>query len=1099
MSITLIKPDGVSVSSDLVYSTTKQSIFLNGRVSEEDSLEVVYEGVSYSVDIQQDNTWTFPSPLSLPDGIDIVQGQNSFTFIGKNAQGINISRLTSVIVLSGSSSQSRPTAPTEVLVNRYSDYVEITFTHSEDSVSAYHIYASTVSGGGSEGYARINLNPIDPPSYGKVEEVISVLDTQEINTVSEVSDPLFAQYILSQTEQSGAELKTTLSNRVEVPETVSRLRLETTLKSVVTKTKVTFRHNRTAFESSQPATIRVARFAVLPKSTPIYYVVTAVKFVNEEEIESAYSAEVSGKPVEVLTTTSSIPIIGRRQLTENMIKDIYNAQPEISVQAGSVFRDVIVDPFVSEAERSRFVLDFCYRATSFSSLLQLDDPLGAGTSIQVNQSNYKKALGQALFLSEDIDIQTIIDQSFDRLASNLGIVRRAGEQARGEVVFYTTVTPTFTLNIPNGTVVSGGGQQFRTTETASIPLSSAASYYNPTTRRYSISVPIIALDAGSAGNLTSGQINSGAPTGLRVTNDSPTFGGEDAENNNDLTARAIGILSSIDTGTKAGYQRVSRASAGVIDSFVVGADDLYMKRDQGLGGKVDVWIRGESSAVVTDVFAPRYGDRLGVRFLPVGGEGTYRFQVQASDALIFEMIDRSDLGLGLKNSTIGQSFDLTGYTIDVSKTVIQLDSSINQPAYSITDIILGDWRSEVSNDIILRRQPVSEIVSVSTADGTSISDYTFSSSEDPLYLGRSNKAQDKVNIPSLNRGAILTATDEGITLIGEYRVQLAFLGADTLSIEVKNGTNQSLYLNPFTSSSPDYLIETEEDGSVFLRRTVTSSISDGETVLVRYNYRENIVITYSTNLVVNSVQADMDKTKHLAADVLVKEALPAPVNIKGQVILFKGYSPADVDALVKVNLENLINSTSLGGSIFSSDVIREIDRVEGVNYVQVPLSEIALAENTLILREDVSSTSVGSFQYVPELSDDSEHIWKMSGTLRHNPEDGGGDGALVTVDNNQISLLTATRSSSSDWKSYSASIVGNDGLNVSDGQGGLTLLADSANRLFISLPVGVNPTSVTIQLNYRTGSPTGTVKDLVLNNLSYFTVGEFSFTYEETR
>lgn len=1099
MSITFIKPDGAPVTSDTVFSTTLQSVFLQGRVDVESALEVTYEGVLYAVTIQADKTWTFPDPQTYPDGIDIVQGQNSFIFKGSDALGVQISRLTTTVVLSASSSYSRPTAPTEVTVNRFSDFVDVTFTHSDPTVSAYHIYASTTSGGGAEGYTRVNLNPIDPPSYGRTEEILTVLDTQEINTETESADPLFTSYTLNQENQSGESLSTSLSERVEIPETVTRLRMESTLRAVDTKTKVVFRHNRTAFETSQPPTIRVARFSVLPKTSPLFYVVTAVRFVDDVETESAYSAEVSGKPIEVLTTTSSIPIIGRRVLTETMIKDIYNAQPEISVQAGSVFRDVIVDPFVSEAERARFVLDFCYRATAFSSLLQLDDPLGSGTSLQVSQSNYKRALGQALFLSEDIDIQSIIDQSFDRLASNLGVTRRVGNQARGEAVFYTTTAPTFTLNIPNGTVISGGGQRFRTTESASIPLSSASSYFNPTTGRYSISVPIIAVDVGIAGNLTSGQINSGAPTGLRVTNDSPTFGGEDAENNNDLTARAVGVLSSIDTGTKAGYQRVSRASAGVIDSFVVGADDPYMKRDEGLGGKVDVWIRGESPAVVTDIFAPRYGDRIGIRFLPVDGEGTYRFQVSEIDAEIFEMINRSDLGLGLKNSTTGQSFDLTGYTIDASKTVIQIDNNIAQPAYSITDIILGDWRADVSEDIVLRRQPVSEVISVATADGVSVTDFTFSSSEDPMYTGRSSSARDKVTIPTLNRGDILSAVDEEVTLIGDYRDQLQYLGADTLSIVVKSSDLSKTYLNPYTSNTPDYLIETDDNGSVYLQRATGSQISDGETVLVSYTYRENIVITYSTNLVVSSVQSEIDETKHLSADVLVKETLPAPVNIKGTIVLSRGTSPADADSLVKVNLQNLVNSSSLGGSIYSSDVIREIDRVEGVSYVEVPLSELAIGQGALILREDVSSTSIGAFQFVSELSDDSEHVWKVIRPLAHNPEEGGGDGALVTVNDARVSLLTNSRANPSDWKSYSATIVGSSGLTVSDGQGGVQLLADSENRLFVSLPVGVNPTSVRIQLNYRTGDPTGTVNDLVINNLSYFTVGEFSFTYEETR
>ena len=54
------------------------------------------------------------------------------------------------------------------------------------------------------------------------------------------------------------------------------------------------------------------------------------------------------------------------------------------------------------------------------------------------------------------------------------------------------------------------------------------------TKRYSVRVPIVAEEGGVGGNLTTGMINRGAPLGLSVTNPSPTFGGDDVENNIEL-------------------------------------------------------------------------------------------------------------------------------------------------------------------------------------------------------------------------------------------------------------------------------------------------------------------------------------------------------------------------------------------------------------------------------------------------------------------------------------------------------------------------------------------------------------------------------------
>ena len=53
-------------------------------------------------------------------------------------------------------------------------------------------------------------------------------------------------------------------------------------------------------------------------------------------------------------------------------------------------------------------------------------------------------------------------------------------------------------------------------------------------------------------------------------------------------------------------------------------------------------------------------------------------------------------------------------------------------------------------------------------------------------------------------------------------------------------------------------------------------------------------------------------------------------------------------------------------------------------------------------------------------------------------------------------------------------------------------------RLLVSLPKGKHPSNYTIELNYRTGAAEGYVSSIVLNDFSYLTSGDFSFTYEET-
>ena len=76
--------------------------------------------------------------------------------------------------------------------------------------------------------------------------------------------------------------------------------------------------------------------------------------------------------------------------------------------------------------------------------------------------------------------------------------------------FFTTKRPTASLLLPLGTVVSGGGVAFSTTREQQIPLSQIASFYNPSTGAYQVSVPVQANVTGSLPNVGAGAVSSHA-------------------------------------------------------------------------------------------------------------------------------------------------------------------------------------------------------------------------------------------------------------------------------------------------------------------------------------------------------------------------------------------------------------------------------------------------------------------------------------------------------------------------------------------------------------------------------------------------------------
>lgn len=1086
--ITITTPDGNSATTPVTYSTSKHNTRIYGTTSST-SLEIKFGGAVFSsdagdIDIDESGHFVFPSMVTYTEGIDLLVGVNTFTISGDNDPNLTLNLLLEQSI------GERPEPPTGLRVERRGGAVEIVFLHTDEGVSHYTLYGALVSGGGAKGYAQINYLPLDPVTYGSRAEMESLIGEVSSDATTQVADPLTSEFRLAQMG-GGTDLEVSVVGALEVPEGTERLRSIVSLYSVSLQTEVRFLHSRDADVYSSPPTIAVGEFTTLSVDQPIYYVVTATKIIDGVEIESSLSTEVSGKPISVGSTVVTLPAVTRNTLTQDMIRGIYLAQPGVSVQAGSVIRDVVIDPVVSEMERSRFLLDFIYRSSSFAGLIQIDDPLNEGGSQDVADSQYKTALKRSLFIESDSLVQNLIDQAFEKLASNFGVKRQLGTYAKGEVEFYTLRAPTTTYSIPSGTIVSGGGVQFATTASVSIPYDQLARYYNPTTKRYSVTAPISARSIGVAGNLASGQIVSGAPQGLSVSNPAPTFGGRDTENNSELSARALGVLSSVDTGTKAGYERISRSTAGVISSFVVGAGDSDMERDSGLGGKVDIWVRGNVARKVTDVFAPSFNSKYGGKFIPVGAIGSYRFRsVDATTSNpISEMIDRDDLlnRLGLKNASTGAFFDLSNYTIEDYRTIV-LDTSVTQPTYNITSVIIGDWRSSISEKMYLTRQPVISVSGVKAEDGTALTGYVLRNEEDPLQLGRSARASAYVVLDNpTDRSKVLSVVNESHVIIGEYLERLNKLGADEVTIVVKNFNATKTYLSPYQSDTPDYTIVDEGNGLVSIRRTADSDITDGESLLISYEYLENITISYTTNLVISTAQTEMDNNKNLGADVVVKEVVPVSVDISATVVLERGVSSVSADSVLRFNLTNFVEKSLLGGTLYLSEIIREITNTTGVSHVRLPLSRFAVGEGSYILKEIISPSLGGGTQL--SLSNSKVAVWAINPPLAHLPVDGGGALARVFIDGVEATLLSSLeRVNTAAWVENRAAIVGLQGL----GSG----YSNTARKLIVALPHGSDPSEHTFRVDYIVEASSDVVSEISLNEFSYLEIGEMSFTYE---
>lgn len=1115
-SVQILGPDNV-LRETLIFSTTQTARFFTGVLPDDTvDVEVSLFGQPFTTDPTlvafQGTGFVVPNPTAYPGGLDLFSGDNEIQVRAVFLSGTRSPAATATVHLLPANQSETFSPPTGVTLERLDGSVKVTVLGLSDArIVGYNFYASSTQGGGTAGYSLLNVNRV---TTGTPVQNVTDLYTLTADNVAQTATPLYYRAVITQENSAETVLSTDVDSRVEIPSAVTALRSTVTVSSVETLTYYSFQHNRSASALSIPATIFNGVFASTPATDLLYYVSTAIYYdsILRVEYESYYSTEVTGAPAQVRQQINGITAVSRQQVLENAIASIYRQNPDIAVQPGSVVRDTFLDPFTTEAERLRLMLDYVYRASSFDTLLLVDDPSGSGVSQPPASSPYKTALAAALFYANVDDVQNVIDGSFDKIAANFDVFRLAGTPAVGEVRFYTSAVPSQTVQIPLGTVVKGGGVDFRTTRSASMPVSQLASFYNPSTRLYSVTVPVRAISVGSSTNVGPNQLTNSNVYGMSVTNDAATFGGADIETNARLAARARNSLASVDTGTTLGYLQTAAGVPGTIQNMVVRAGDPLMQRDydttlqRHLGGKVDVWARGLRTVTVTDSFAFTYERRDGVQFVVIGNPMNYVFRAVSEEVTpdnpLAAMLYYPSLDLGLKNVTTGTTFDLTNVTY-LNFNTIQLDATLTQPPVTLTDIVLGDFRFRLGNKHTFVRQPVNAVSSV-VGDVTGSLDFDLFSlvhPNGPLGLGCSTKAGDYLQINQSTdpaavtpSGNLIPVSSEPHVITGFYTEFLYFLGAETLSIVVKDDTNSITYKGPYDPSGmPDYLIvEGTSTTAAGIKRTSTSAIPDGAVILISYSYYENFAVTYTTNLVTSVLQQELDDMAHATADVLAKQAVLTPVDITATVILKKGVDRVNADLAIRNNLQYLAGTLKLGDPMRRSDVIGEIDGTAGVSYVVVPLTKMVRATGCQIVRNDLATGSFADSFLIPDWSNGQYQTWLILEELTAPTATGGGpinEFRGVYQDDNELTLqLSAPQNLA--LAGGQAYIIGSEG-QVIPGYG----TGAVKNRVLVSLPVGDTPTNHTYWCTYTTSEDVGD-KDIDPNSMEFLVLGDVSLTFD---
>jgi uncharacterized phage protein gp47/JayE len=1012
-------------STNLINQTIKgttdpgtSSIFVNGS-----SGDVIF--ASGNTD------WTFVTVLE--------SGDNVYSVTAVDASGVPSTADTITITLTQEDDLNLiVSSPTGITLERGRNIVKVAVIENpEPEVIGYNFYGSEEPGGGTNGFTLLNSTLITDFDFFKEETLV-----------------------LSETVETSGNVRETC-----------------TVEQVFQNRFYSYIHDKT-----------VQVLGNIPISEANHYVVTAVAFDQTllQQVESPFSSELGAAPLLLDTSIRDLPLRNTEDVQDSYIDQILTTDNEIDVKPGTITRDIHINPPSDEFARLYIIQDFMHRSQSFLTLLEFDDPDGDGVSDPVLTTVGKLRLKEALLVEdENVDqIQQLIDDAFTKLAGNVNVPRKSAQRSQGQLLFFTRSTPTKDSTINAGGVVETLSDettepvQFEVLTDFTLTLADLDNYYNPTTERYEVLLDAQSIEEGDFTNVDADKIRvvvSGIDSIFGVTNPNPTEFGQDIESNKDLAERAILAFVSVDVGTEAGYLATTLGTPNVSRAKIISAGETLMQRDIDplrlvhTFGKVDIYIQGSIQTTKTDefgfTFATVKNEQVLIQSVPLFHFNVTNPEVTV-DKPIFEVIE-------VKNVSKSANYDTTGFQIIGNGQVVDLDENLSANVsigLDPTDVIQISYRYRDSDPYVFNNQPVESITSVigEISGPLTADNYELQKLEDPLSFGNSTSAQDQMVIKFANglpTGGIKTVADEPHLLFGENEVELDRFGIDSDTIVVTDNTNTTTYIK-----DTDYFISAGDlKTKTTIRRSSTSSIPEGATVLVDYEAGENITVNYTVNSLLSDVQNRIDDMRHLTADVVVKNSIRTFIDIDLKVLIEEGSDQTSIDRKIRTAIAKLMNEKQIGESIYQSDIIEVVESINGVVHQIIPYTKMVKADGSLVIREQYSGEFT-PFQTVNVTS------YKSNSPLSWTTTEGGGPSNLFRgVFENDIPLETVDTAS-----------------EVAEAAGRAYI--DSSGFLYVSLQLGnINDASITT--TYVVEDASG-ARDIDFSDIEYGAVGTLSITFD---
>jgi hypothetical protein len=271
----------------------------------------------------------------------------------------------------------------------------------------------------------------------------------------------------------------------------------------------------------------------------------------------------------------------------------------------------------------------------------------------------------------------------------------------------------------------------------------------------------------------------------------------------------------------------------------------------------------------------------------------------------------------------------------------------------------------------------------------------------------------------------------------------------------------------------------------------------------------------------------VDSKKHITADILVKNAIEVPVNIKATIILDpnrqKNISQMDSD--IRTSINRYFGALSLGQPVRQSDIVRTIDSVSGVSYVSTPLTTLTKAKGSLVPIEPIVVSQTSDYKKINSWSTNTVYTWLLLNPLTWDaqPYGGGPDSFHAVYRNKTYMDLSASYPNVNGYplklSSGRACIIGEGGLEIPGYNDTATLESIytfntdpnirqkemdlkkkelSQNRVLVTLSSDEDPSSIEWLVSYITESSTKT-QNIEISEIEYLVVGSVDLSYDEDK